>query len=300
MKVQNDLVERKDLVPMAPAVGPFPGGDFLRAWFEELGDDVEPIILDWDMGQLSMMKSSTLIEMMGETDLTDYHSPLGEGLDEAVAFLCEELGSGINLSFDSLPSEAATPLHTALSNAGLSPAATVHETAMVLSLPDATDDFYGELAKRDRHELRRKRRRYESLIGPVVLRHGNGEGFDEFVRLHRLAPGEKGRFMTDRRLAFFSRLARSPGWRVDYLQTPTGKAAACVFGWSDADGYYLYNSCFDPELQAASPGLVLLQAMIEDSIKKGLRIFDFLKGDEDYKARLGAKPRPLHRLEATT
>lgn len=106
--------------------------------------------------------------------------------------------------------------------------------------------------------------------------------------------------MTDRRLAFFSRLARSPGWRVDYLQTPTGKAAACVFGWSDADGYYLYNSCFDPELQAASPGLVLLQAMIEDSIKKGLRIFDFLKGDEDYKARLGAKPRPLQRLEVTT
>ena len=37
-----------------------------------------------------------------------------------------------------------------------------------------------------------------------------------------------------------------------------------------------------------------------DAIKSGLRIFDFLKGDEDYKARLGAKPRPLHRLEATT
>ncbi|HEY7584556.1 MAG TPA: GNAT family N-acetyltransferase [Acidimicrobiia bacterium] len=300
MKVQSDLVDRTDLVPMAPAVGPFPGGDFLRAWFEELGDEVEPITLDWDRGQLSMMKTSTSIEMMGETDLTDYHSPLGEGLDEAVSFFCQELGSGINLSFDSLPSEAATPLHTALSSAGLSPSATVHETAMVLSLPDATDDFYQELAKHDRHELRRKRRRYESLIGPVVLQGGNGEGFDEFVRLHRLAPGEKGRFMTERRLAFFSRLARQPGWRVDYLVMPTGKAAACVFGWSDSDGYYLYNSCFDPALQAASPGLILLQSMIENSIKRGLRIFDFLKGDEDYKARLGAKPRPLHRLEVTT
>lgn len=300
MKVHSDLVERTDLVPMAPAVGPFPGGDFLRAWFEELGDDVEPVTLDWDLGQLSMMKTSTRIEMMGETDLTDYHSPLGEGLDEAIAFLCDELGRGIELSFDSLPSEAATPLHTALNSAGLFPSVTVHETAMVLSLPDETDDFYRGLAKHDRHELRRKHRRYESLIGPVDLQGGNGEGFEEFIRLHRLAPGEKGRFMTDRRHAFFSRLAQLPGWRVDYLVMPTGNAAACVFGWSDSDGYYLYNSCFDPALQAASPGLVLLQAMIEDSIKSGLKIFDFLKGDEDYKARLGATPRPLHRLEVTT
>jgi CelD/BcsL family acetyltransferase involved in cellulose biosynthesis len=40
--------------------------------------------------------------------------------------------------------------------------------------------------------------------------------------------------------------------------------------------------------------------MIQKSIDEGVRIFDFLKGDEDYKARLGAKPRELHRLEATT
>ncbi|HJU52903.1 MAG TPA: GNAT family N-acetyltransferase [Acidimicrobiia bacterium] len=300
MKLQSDLVERTDLVPMAPAVGPFPGADFLRAWFEELGDDVEPLTLDWDLGQLSMMKTATGIEMMGETDLTDYHSPLGEGLDEAIALLVEELGSGINLNLDSLPSEAAIPLQAALENAGLSPSTTVHETAMVLALPVATDDFYRDLAKHERHELRRKRRRYESLIGPVVLQGGDGQGFDEFVRLHRLAPGEKGRFMTERRLAFFSRLARLSGWRVDSLVLPSGKAAACVFGWSDSDGYYLYNSCFDPALQAASPGLVLLQSMIEASIERELRIFDFLKGDEDYKVRLGAKARPLHRLEVTT
>ena len=300
MKVHSDLVERTDLRPMAPAVGPFPGADFLRAWLEELGEDVEPLTLDWDLGQLSLMRTSTRIELMGETDLTDYHSPLGEGLDAAIGFLCQELGSGIDLSFDSLPEEALTPLLISFQSAGLHPSATVHETAMVLSLPADSDDFYRDMSKRDRHELRRKHRRYEALVGPVVHQSGDGEGFEEFVRLHRLAPGEKGRFMNGRRLAFFARLCELTGWRIDYLVTPTGKAAACVFGWSDGDGYYLYNSSYDPALHAASPGLVLLQSMIENSIERGIQIFDFLKGAEDYKARLGAKPRPLHRLEVTT
>ncbi|MGH8924062.1 MAG: GNAT family N-acetyltransferase [Acidimicrobiia bacterium] len=300
MKVHSDLVERGDLAPLAPAVGPFPGTDFLRAWLDELGEGVEPVTVDWDEGQLSMMKTDARIELMGEPDLTDYHSPLGQGLDEAIGFLCEEIGSGIELSFDSLPEEAAAPLLMALENAGLSSTSIVHETAMVLSLPSDRDEFYGRLPKRERQELRRKRRRYEELIGPVVHHSGGGEGFDEFVRLHRLAPGEKGQFMIGRRLAFFSRLAELSGWRVDYLATPTGGAAACVFGWSDSDGYYVYNSSYDPSLRAASPGLVLLQSMIERAIGDGLSIFDFLKGDEDYKARLGAQRRQLLRLEATT
>ncbi|MGH8957763.1 MAG: GNAT family N-acetyltransferase [Acidimicrobiia bacterium] len=300
MKVQSDLVERPDLLPLAPAVGPFPGTDFLRAWLDELGGEVEPITLDWDKGQLSMMKTVSRVELMGEADLTDYHSPLGEGLDEAIEFLCQELGSGIDISFDSLPEEAATPLRTALEQTGRRPSSTVHETAMVLALPAGKDDFYLGLSKRDRHELRRKHRRYEELVGPVVHHCGDGDGFEEFVRLHQSAPGEKARFMSGPRLAFFSRLAELSGWRVDYLTTPTGKAAAAVFGWSDGQGYYLYNSSYDPALQAASPGLVLLQSMIEHAIDNGLRVFDFLKGSEDYKARLGAKPRPLFRLEVTT
>ncbi|HEX2420232.1 MAG TPA: GNAT family N-acetyltransferase, partial [Acidimicrobiia bacterium] len=215
------------------------------------------------------------------------------------AFFCEEVGSGVELSFDSLPEEAAAPILSGLANAGLRSSSKVHEIAMVLSLPPDDEEFYLRLSKRDRHELRRKRRRYEEMVGPVAHRSGP-EGFEEFIRLHRLAAGEKGQFMTGPRLAFFARLAGLPGWRVDYLATPTGKASACVFGWSDGEGYYLYNSSYDPALHAASPGLVLLQAMIQKSIEEGLRIFDFLKGDEDYKARLGARPRELLRLEAIT
>lgn len=299
MKVCHDLVDRPDLEPLAPRVGPFPRAAFLRAWVDELGAEVEPLTVDWDDGQLSLMKTDLGVEMAGETDLTDYHSPLGSGVEGAIGAMREEIGAGVDLTLDSLPEEAAEPLRNGLEENGISVNSSVHETAMVLSLPSEVDDFYHRLPKRDRHELRRKRRRYEEIVGPVVHRRGE-EGFEEFVRLHRMAPGEKGRFMTDARHNFFARLAELPGWQVDYLETPAGKAAACLFGWCDNHGYYLYNSCYDPALQSASPGLVVLQSMIEFAIHDGLSVFDFLKGDEDYKARLGAQPRPLYRLMATT
>ncbi len=38
--------------------------------------------------------------------------------------------------------------------------------------------------------------------------------------------------------------------------------------------------------------------MIEHTIEQGFGVFDFLKGDEDYKVRLGASPRPLFVIEA--
>ena len=50
--------------------------------------------------------------------------------------------------------------------------------------------------------------------------------------------------------------------------------------------------------RAASPGLVVLTAMIEHLIESRHGVFDFLKGEEDYKLRLGATGRPLFLVEA--
>jgi len=42
---------------------------------------------------------------------------------------------------------------------------------------------------------------------------------------------------------------------------------------------------------------VLLALLIEDAIMQGMAVFDFLKGDEVYKFRLGARRRPLYVIE---
>jgi CelD/BcsL family acetyltransferase involved in cellulose biosynthesis len=284
--------------PAAPRVGPFPLAGYLQAWWEEIQPEAEMLLLASDDGLLPLIRSAGVIQFLGDSDLTDYHSPLGPDVDGSVQLLATELG-GDSLDLDSLPIEAASPLSESLARTGLQPKVSEQTIAMVLHLPASIDEYYTMIGKKERHELRRKRRRYEEQVGAATLCTDSdvGFGFDEFVRLHRLAPGDKGRFMTGERHRFFSRLARQDGWRVDYLRS-SGAATACLFGWTDGSDYYLYNSSFDPALQAASPGQVLLGGMIEHAITHEWGVIDFLKGDEDYKARLGAVPRQLFRVEA--
>ncbi|MGH8926731.1 MAG: GNAT family N-acetyltransferase [Acidimicrobiia bacterium] len=292
-------VECFRLPPLAPRVGPFPHRDFLVAWWEQFNFGTEIMVVANEGGTLPLMKTGDRFQVLGDSDLTDYHSPLGRDMDGITGELLRTTSQSSILDLDSLPIEAAEPLAASLGGRGLRTKVSAQVIAMVLALPPTVDEYYGMISARERHELRRKRRRYEEQIGPAVLRtyFGGGFGFDEFVRLHRLAPGDKGGFLTGARWEFFARLAAQEGWRVDLLEH-RGAATACLFGWSDGSDYYLYNSSFDPRLQATSPGLVLLTAMIEYAIDQRWGVFDFLKGDEAYKKRLGAQPRQLFRVEA--
>jgi CelD/BcsL family acetyltransferase involved in cellulose biosynthesis len=285
---------------LAVGVGPFPQREFLSAWWEAFGQGWELLVVSDQYATLPLMRSGMTVQFVGDSDLTDYHSPLGSDLTGLVGELSVRLAPGVVLDLDSLPEEAANPLTAAVTDAGLEVKLTEQTTAMVLELPSSIEAYREMIGKKERHELARKRRRYEERIGPVThqTHTGAGFGFEEFVRLHRAAGGEKGAFMTGDRYRFFSRLARQPGWRVDLLEH-AGRATACVFGWTDGRDYYLYNASYDPELHNASPGQVLLSTMIEVCIAAGCGRFDFLKGDEQYKARLGAEPRPLYRVEAS-
>jgi CelD/BcsL family acetyltransferase involved in cellulose biosynthesis len=263
---------------------------------------------------LVLVDQNDRIEFAGDPDLFDYHSPLasssgrdtgsprsGPDLNAVCVELAEHLG-GRRLRLDSLPAEAAKLLEGGLTASGLTVTMAEHQVAMVLNLPARVDDFYEMIGKKERHELRRKSRRFEAQVGvpELSVHHGDGDApddaVDEFIRLHRLAAGAKGNFMDAEHERFFRRLARQEGWRTDVLRVGE-RVAACLFGWSDHDAYYLYNSSYDPDLGAASPGIVALTFLIESAIDEGIRTLDFLKGAEEYKARLGAVPRPLYALE---
>lgn len=284
------------LPALAGATGPFCGRPFLET--VSGFDSGEPLLAASDEALLALRLVDGVIRFTGDAEYTDYHSPLGAGADVLIGEVARRHRPR-RFELDSLPEEAAKPLVAGLGEAGWSVSCEQHAVAAVLHLPDTSDQYLSEIGKKERHEVRRKRRRYERLVGEVrhETHQGAGGAFEEFVRLHRLAPGEKGDFMTDERSRLFSALAGLEGWRFDLLRADEG-AAAMVFGYADDTGYYLYNSAFDPAHGDASPGVVLLGAMIERAIGEGRPIFDFLKGDEHYKFRLGARPRPLFRVVA--
>jgi hypothetical protein len=57
----------------------------------------------------------------------------------------------------------------------------------------------------------------------------------------------------------------------------------------------LYNNGYEPRFRSLSLGLISKVLTIKDSIERRRERYDFLKGTEAYKQRLGGRPVPLYR-----
>lgn len=288
-------LERAD-APLAPLVGPFPSAPFVEVWWRHRGLGT-PVVAEARASALACVLDGGVLRLAGDADLTDYHSPLGSDLGGLLDALIGSVDGGTRIAFDSLPAEAAVPITTALEVLGVEVTASDDTPTMTLDLPTDVDEYLAGLEGKHRHEIRRKRRRFEEVFGPPgLLRHDSG--FKVFVEMHRAAPGEKGEFMTAGMEAYFRDLLVNPGWAVDLLVGAEGTPLAAAFGYEDDEAYYLYNSSFDPAAADASPGIVLGDELIRRAIAAGRRRFDFLKGREGYKRRFGAISRPLTLIEA--
>jgi len=284
---------------VAPLTGPFPRAPFLQVWESQFAKPTaETSIVHSAGGALPIWIDEGTIRFQGEADVTDYHAALGSSIEPSVALLGERF-SGFDFSFDSVPIEGRTQLLSALDQTATTVAVRTHAATLILDLPAEPGAWLASLSKKHRHEVRRKQRRFVDLVGePVYERRSDSTAFTAFVAMHRAAPGAKATFMTARAEAFFLALLAEVGACIDVLSVD-GRPVAAAFGFADREGYYLYNSAYEPALAEAAPGVVLLAAMIERSISDGLARFDFLKGDERYKYHLGAVERPLSVIEGT-
>ena len=171
-----------------------------------------------------------------------------------------------------------------------------------LVLPPSWDSYLSGLAVQQRHEVRRKLRRlqeagrfaYRIVDAPEAI----DAAMDVFLQLFMISRPDKRAFMTVAMEAFFRSLARSmASWglvRLGFLDIH-GAPAAAVMSFQYSGTVYLYNSGFDPRFKHLNAGLLCKVLSIRDSIEGGIKIYDFLKGAEVYKQRLGAAPVPLQR-----
>jgi CelD/BcsL family acetyltransferase involved in cellulose biosynthesis len=177
-------------------------------------------------------------------------------------------------------------------------------TSPRIALPGDFETYVQSLGKKERHELRRKLRRFESAPGtsfrwakddelPAVL--------DRFFALHRLSKGEKAAFMTDATERFFRDLAAALA-AVSWLRLGVVRAydqdAAVLFAFAYGDTLALYNAAYDPALGSLSLGIASHAFAVRDAIAHGFKVYDLLRGNEPYKYDLGAVDRWLWRLDA--
>jgi CelD/BcsL family acetyltransferase involved in cellulose biosynthesis len=102
---------------------------------------------------------------------------------------------------------------------------------------------------------------------------------------------------------FFGRLVpllAEKGWLQLAFLRVDGQYAAGYLDFIYGDEVLVYNSGLNlsvaPEL---SPGILLLAYLIRHAIEQGCKRFDFLRGNEEYKYRLGGRDTKVYMLIAT-
>ncbi len=181
------------------------------------------------------------------------------------------------------------------------------EVSLELDLPPTWDEYLAALSKKQRHEVRRKLRRL-SATGNVDFRCFEvsppevGDFMDTWLKLFRLGREEKAGFMTARMESFFRSLAEAMAGvgllRFGILELDT-LPVAMVMGFDYNDTMYLYNSAYDPDYSYLSVGLLSKILSIRESISRGMKKWDFLKGGEPYKYHIGGREIPLSGCQIT-
>lgn len=262
------------------------------------------------LGLCSLVESDGTLEFLGGRDLCDHLDVLcAPGHEETVAGgLLGQIAEGlsgireVDLHFVPGDSRMISPLKEAAEGSGWRVAIREEETSPFIPLPATWDDYLAGLGGKDRHELRRKMRRAETS-GELRMRDSTParlrEDMETFLRLHALSAPEKSQFMDARMRDFFGQVGETlmaEGWLRLTILDLDGTPAAALLSFDYDDATLVYNSGYDPALSAASPGIALFGYSIRAAIQEGRRAFDFLRGNETYKYRLGGQDRPLYHV----
>ncbi len=180
------------------------------------------------------------------------------------------------------------------------------QPAPSITLPDTWEDYLLSIKKKQRHEIRRKIRRAENYILPVRWYMVEDETMlaaeiEAFLQL-MAHDAEKAAFLTDvmrTQMQASVQTAFREGWlQLAFLEVG-GEKAAAYLNFDYANRIWVYNSGIDPKFRELSPGWVLAGYLIQWAIENGRELFDFMRGDEIYKYRLGGVDRHVLRVQIT-
>jgi CelD/BcsL family acetyltransferase involved in cellulose biosynthesis len=171
-----------------------------------------------------------------------------------------------------------------------------------LELPATWDEYLATLSRSHRKQIRRCERRMLDS-GRLTLHTATNEAqrdyaLDVLTQLHgkrRKELGDKGAFASAKFLDFHdevtTRLLQQGSLGLHWIELD-GRPVAAEYQFSDARAIYAYQSGIDPAALREEPGRLITIATLQKAIADGKKYFDFLRGDEPYKAHWRARPCP--------
>jgi CelD/BcsL family acetyltransferase involved in cellulose biosynthesis len=285
---------------------------WLEAWWREFGTGAERHLYNVRedenvIGIAPLMVKDGRASFIGSADVCDYMDfVVAPGKEQAffILLLDHLRHSDISeLYLESLRADSAafTNLVDLAKDQGCPISCTLEDVSLDLDLPASWEEYLEMLTGKQQREVSRKLRRlnqagdieYSTIEGTEAVQ----EAMDVFLKLLRDSRTDKATFMTARMESFFRSMADTMAeaklLRLGVLKINTLPVAS-VMCFDYNEKVYLYNSGYDPLYGYLSVGVLSKVLSIKDSIERGRKRFDFLKGAEEYKYRLGGREIPIY------
>lgn len=174
----------------------------------------------------------------------------------------------------------------------------IYQPTPFISLPGDFERYLEGIDKKQRHELRRKMRRAEEsgrairwyIVKDETTLESEIEAFLQLMT-HEAAKNE---FLTESmrdHMAQSLHAAFRAGWlQLAFLEIDGHKACGYI-NFDYANRIWVYNTGLDRNFMELSPGWVLLGYLLQWANENERAEFDFLRGDEEYKYKLGGQNR---------
>jgi len=284
---------------------------WMQVWWESFGAGYEMFIrtIKEDkkiIGIAPLMKKQKTACFIGSTDVCDYQDFIVKQGKEKDFFtiLLDDLR---NNDIDILDLKHVRPdslvmknLNVIAEEKGLKLTTNQEDVSYEMDLPSSFEEYLESLNNKQRHEVKRKLRRLTEE-GSIEYHFEDKEpglhrAMETFFRMFVDSRQDKAAFLTDKMKQYFRAIAKAMSdnglLRLGVLELDK-KPVAEILCFEYSNCLYLYNSGYDPQYVGLSAGVLSKVLAIKDSIEKGIKKFDFLKGSETYKAHIGGKEVPL-------
>jgi len=284
-----------------------------RAWWQAFGNGRELLLLsvkrDTELiGIVPLMRQDESISFIGSSDVCDYMDFIARRGQEATVF-SQILDYLEPMVWNAIDLRSLLPHSLVLSHFAVLAKqrdylveVTKEDVSPQLFLPSSWEKYLSQLERKDRHELRRKLRRFDRVTSTrfytIAEREHLRQALEGFFELFEISGGDKAGFMTDQRRGFFEAMAHSlaeEGYIRLFFLEMGGTRVASTLCFDYENELYLYNSGYNPEYASFSVGLILKVFCLREGIFEGKKRFDFLRGAESYKYDLGGQDVPIYR-----
>jgi CelD/BcsL family acetyltransferase involved in cellulose biosynthesis len=308
---------------------PFLTYEFQRAWWDGLGGGEWPtaelniLIARDDNGKLlgiapffsSNRDGKDTLYLIGSHEIADFldfivrpadHAAFSQAVTEYLA--SPEAPAWQSLELYNLLDQSATlqVLPALAQERNWSVTEDVLQASPYITIPATFEEYVDSLDSKQAHELRRKLRRAAREAARITLEIVSDpadldQALLDFFGLMGTEEDKAG-FLKPSMRAQMDAIARAAfkgGWlQLGFLKAGNQRVAAYLnFDYNNR--IWAYNAGFDPVFANLSPGWLILAELIRWSAENQRAVFDFMRGDEEYKYRFGGVNRYVKKLTIT-